>query len=113
MERMQGQSLCNSCWIYLGWQIPGTCGFVSQMYMGKYKPGSEVKRIYTMQAQECLEAQQLESEREMWAKRKKKIESSSNLHYPMVCESKIWEVLLIYVCHYTLLGLARLVVSQG
>ena len=70
MERMQGQSLCNSCWIYLGWQIPGTCGFVSQMYMGKYKPGSEVKRIYTTQAQECLEAQQLESEREMWGKKK-------------------------------------------
>ena len=41
------------------------------MYMGKYKPGSEVKRIYTMQAQECLEAQQLESGREMWAKKKK------------------------------------------
>ena len=71
MERMQGQSLCNSCWIDLGWPIPGTCGFVSQMYMGKYKPGSAVKRIYTTQAQECLEAQQLESGRAMWAKKTK------------------------------------------
>lgn len=62
--------------------------------------------IYTTQAQACLEAQQLESEREMWAKKKKKkIESSSNLHYPMVCESKIWEVLLIYVCHYNSAGI--------
>ena len=59
-----------------------------------------------MQAQECLEAQQPESGREMWAKKKKKkTESSSNLHYPMVCESKIWEVLLIYVCHYNSAGI--------
>ena len=72
--------------------------------MGKYKPGSEVKRLYTMQAQECLEAQQLESEREMWWGGGWK-ESSSKLHYPMVCESKIWEVLLIYVCHYNSAGI--------
>ena len=106
MERMQGQSLCNSCWIDLGWPIPGTCGFVSQMYMGKYKPGSAVKRIYTTQAQECLEAQQLESGRAMWAKKKPKTQESSSNHLGlMVCESKIWKVLLIYVYHYNSPGI--------
>ena len=40
-----------------------------------------MKRIYTMQAQECLEAQQLESGREMWAKKKKKKKQSHLLTY--------------------------------
>ena len=108
MERMQGQSLCNSCWIDLGWPIPGTCGFVSQMHMGKYKPGSEVKRIYTTQAQECLEAQQLESGREMWEKK-------TQSHLLTILDS--WFVspkygkFSWYMCiTITLLGLARLVV---
>ena len=108
MERMQGQSLCNSCWIDLGWPIPGTCGFVSQMHMGKYKTGSEVKRIYTTQAQECLEAQQLESGREMWEKK-------TQSHLLTILDS--WFVspkygkFSWYMCiTITLLGLARLVV---
>ena len=110
VERMWGQFLCNSCWISLGWHIPGTCGCVSQMYMGKYKPGSEVKRIYTMQAQECLEAQQLASGREMWAKK----ESHLLTYIIPWFVSPNYGKFSWYMCvTVTLLGLDRLVVSQG
>lgn len=102
-------SMQQCCRICLCRHTPVTYVCVCLKYVGKYRPWPGAERIYATHVQWCLVAQQLGSGREVWHE----TESSPNVHPthgwwdwnvgrpPDMCVS------------VTLLGLSRLVVSQG